>query len=188
MARYSLSVKLASPVLKRFASILLTLSCLIRRNIKHIITTTLGVIPLLRFFSKIVCFSIQCFAATATLSMGPVIPQFHPSLTEFNPLLDKPCPSGKCTCDNSLSSNCMFLNRECFCVFFCMVDYQVDSPIFQNLPRLPTPVGSFVHTAPLFTDLPLFDRATAAPLVKPLLEHDLNEDLYRYFSMWYLWV
>jgi hypothetical protein len=59
---------------------------------------------------------------------------------------------------------------------------QVESPIFQNLPRLPTPLGSFVHTAPLFRQLPLSDRATAAPLVKPLLEHDLDDALYNEYD------
>jgi uncharacterized protein with NAD-binding domain and iron-sulfur cluster len=59
---------------------------------------------------------------------------------------------------------------------------QVESPIFQNLPRLPTPLGSFIHTAPLFRQLPLTDRATAAPLVKPLLEHDLNDMLYNEYD------
>jgi uncharacterized protein with NAD-binding domain and iron-sulfur cluster len=64
----------------------------------------------------------------------------------------------------------------------CTSLVQVDSPIFQNLPRLPTPLGSFVHTAPLFRQLPLSDRATAAPLVKPLLEHDLDDALYKEYD------
>uniref|UniRef100_A0A383VMW8 Amine oxidase domain-containing protein n=1 Tax=Tetradesmus obliquus TaxID=3088 RepID=A0A383VMW8_TETOB len=59
---------------------------------------------------------------------------------------------------------------------------QVESPIFQDLPRLPTPLGSFVHTAPLFRQLPLADRATAAPLVKALLEHDLDDTLYNSYD------
>ncbi|WIA19763.1 hypothetical protein OEZ85_005677 [Tetradesmus obliquus] len=59
---------------------------------------------------------------------------------------------------------------------------QVESPIFQDLPRLPAPLGSFVHTAPLFRQLPLADRATAASLVKALLEHDLDGTLYNSYD------
>lgn len=58
----------------------------------------------------------------------------------------------------------------------------MESPIFQDVPRLPTPLGSFVHTAPLFANLSLADRATALPLVKPLLEHDLDEQTYAQYD------
>jgi hypothetical protein len=56
---------------------------------------------------------------------------------------------------------------------------QVESPIFQDLPRVPAPLGTFVHTSALFRNLPLADRASALPLLKPLLEHDLDESMYR---------
>ena len=38
---------------------------------------------------------------------------------------------------------------------------QVRSPIFQDQPWLPTPLGSFVYTNPFFTSLPVADRMTA---------------------------
>lgn len=55
---------------------------------------------------------------------------------------------------------------------------QVESPIFQDLPRVPAPLGTFVHTVTLFRNLPAADRASALPLLKPLLEHDLDESIY----------
>lgn len=52
---------------------------------------------------------------------------------------------------------------------------QVRAPIFQELPRLPTPLGSFLYTAPYFTSLPLLDRLSALPLVEALLGFDIDE-------------
>lgn len=44
--------------------------------------------------------------------------------------------------------------------------------------------GSFIYTAPFFTQLSLVDRLSAVTLVKSLLEHDLDEETYlRYDSM-----
>lgn len=43
---------------------------------------------------------------------------------------------------------------------------------------MPAPLGTFVHTATLFRNLPAADRASALPLLKPLLEHDLDESIY----------
>jgi hypothetical protein len=40
---------------------------------------------------------------------------------------------------------------------------QVESPIFQALPQLPSPLGTFVYTQ--FKLLPLVDRLTALPLM-----------------------
>lgn len=62
----------------------------------------------------------------------------------------------------------------------CAGALQVESPVFQELPRLPAPLGSFVHTSRLFRALPLADRASAVGLVGPLLQHDLNDDTYRW--------
>lgn len=55
---------------------------------------------------------------------------------------------------------------------------QVRSPLFQDQPRLPTPLGSFIYTAPYFTDLSLADRLTALPLLGPLLEYASDQDAY----------
>ncbi|DBA90704.1 TPA: hypothetical protein ACH3X1_003920 [Trebouxia sp. C0004] len=59
---------------------------------------------------------------------------------------------------------------------------QVQSPIFQNQPRLPTPLGSFLYTSPYFTKLPIWDRLTALPLVGPLLEVDSSEEAYYHYD------
>ncbi|GLC50560.1 hypothetical protein PLESTB_000393300 [Pleodorina starrii] len=62
--------------------------------------------------------------------------------------------------------------------FYSPAGLQVRSPIFQDQPRLPTPLGSFLYTAPFFTQLPLPDRLSALPLVGPLLEYDTDQDAY----------
>jgi hypothetical protein len=59
---------------------------------------------------------------------------------------------------------------------------QVTSPVFQDLPRLPTPLGSFVHTHPLFTNLSVQDRLSALPLVRALLEFDGSEEAYAQYD------
>lgn len=59
---------------------------------------------------------------------------------------------------------------------------QVQSPIFQHEPRLPTPLGSFLYTSPYFTKLPIWDRLTALPLIGPLLEVDSSQEAYRHYD------
>ncbi|GIL76179.1 hypothetical protein Vretimale_5788 [Volvox reticuliferus] len=62
--------------------------------------------------------------------------------------------------------------------FYTPAGLQVRSPILHEQPRLPTPLGSFLYTAPYFTSLPLADRLTALPLVGPLLEYASDQDAY----------
>jgi uncharacterized protein with NAD-binding domain and iron-sulfur cluster len=50
---------------------------------------------------------------------------------------------------------------------------EVESPIFQDLPRLPTPLGTFLYTS--FKRLPLSDRLSALPLLYALVDFD-NSD------------
>jgi uncharacterized protein with NAD-binding domain and iron-sulfur cluster len=50
---------------------------------------------------------------------------------------------------------------------------EVVSPIFQNMPRLPTPLGTFLYTQ--FQRLPLGDRLSALPLLYALVDFD-NSD------------
>lgn len=45
-----------------------------------------------------------------------------------------------------------------------------------------THAGSFLYTAPYFTDLPVADRLTAVRLLGSLLEHDLDEAAYAYYD------
>ncbi len=72
--------------------------------------------------------------------------------------------------------------------YACDHSAQVTSPIFQDLPRLPAPFGTLVHTAPYFTRLPLMDRLSATPLVRALLEHDADEEAYSKVGIGYMLV
>ncbi|KAH9309561.1 hypothetical protein KI387_037472, partial [Taxus chinensis] len=62
--------------------------------------------------------------------------------------------------------------------FYNASGIQVEAPVFNELPRLPTPLGSFVYTSPYFRSLPLLDRLSAFPLVKALIEYDVDEKAY----------
>ncbi|MBV9390189.1 MAG: FAD-dependent oxidoreductase [Chroococcidiopsidaceae cyanobacterium CP_BM_ER_R8_30] len=50
---------------------------------------------------------------------------------------------------------------------------EVESPIFQDLPQLPTPLGTFLYTQ--FKRLPLIDRLSALPLLYAVIDFD-NSD------------
>ncbi len=59
---------------------------------------------------------------------------------------------------------------------------EVESPIFQDLPRLPTPLGTFIYTR--FQRLPLIDRLSALPLLYAVIDFDnSNEAWQRYDSV-----
>ncbi|KAG2487929.1 hypothetical protein HYH03_013509 [Edaphochlamys debaryana] len=66
--------------------------------------------------------------------------------------------------------------------FYSPAGLQVRSPILQAQPRLPTPLGSFLYTAPYFTSLPLQDRMSALPLVGPLLEYSADQAAYNSYD------
>ena len=51
---------------------------------------------------------------------------------------------------------------------------EVESPIFQNEPRLPTPLGTFIYTQ--FKRLPLSDRISALPLLYAVVDFDNSHD------------
>ena len=50
---------------------------------------------------------------------------------------------------------------------------EVESPIFQREPRLPTPLGTFLYTR--FQRLPLSDRLSALPLLYAIIDFDNSE-------------
>lgn len=56
----------------------------------------------------------------------------------------------------------------------------VESPIFNDLPRLPTPLGTFVYTR--FLDLPLIDRLSALPLLQAVIQWDNSDRAWRKFD------
>lgn len=56
----------------------------------------------------------------------------------------------------------------------------VESPIFNDLPRLPAPMGTFVYTK--FLDLPLVDRLSALPLLEAVVQWDNSDRAWRKFD------
>ncbi|AFY50844.1 hypothetical protein Nos7524_5119 [Nostoc sp. PCC 7524] len=57
---------------------------------------------------------------------------------------------------------------------------EVESPIFQDLPRLPTPLGTFVYTQ--FQRLPLIDRLSALPLLYAVVDFDNSDAAWRRYD------
>ncbi|MCL6436911.1 MAG: FAD-dependent oxidoreductase [Leptolyngbyaceae cyanobacterium HOT.MB2.61] len=57
---------------------------------------------------------------------------------------------------------------------------EVESPIFQNEPLLPTPLGTFLY--PRFQRLPLSDRLSALPLLYALIDFDNSDAAWRRYD------
>jgi uncharacterized protein with NAD-binding domain and iron-sulfur cluster len=57
---------------------------------------------------------------------------------------------------------------------------EVESPIFQDLPRLPTPLGTFLYTQ--FQRLPLIDRLSALPLLYAVVDFDNSDDAWQRYD------
>ncbi|MEM1391782.1 MAG: FAD-dependent oxidoreductase [Cyanobacteria bacterium P01_H01_bin.150] len=57
---------------------------------------------------------------------------------------------------------------------------EVESPIFQDLPKLPTPLGTFIYTQ--FKRLPLIDRLSALPLLYALIDFDNSDAAWRRYD------
>lgn len=57
---------------------------------------------------------------------------------------------------------------------------EVESPIFQDLPRLPTPLGTFIYTQ--FQRLPLIDRLSALPLLYAVVDFDNSDAAWRRYD------
>jgi uncharacterized protein with NAD-binding domain and iron-sulfur cluster len=57
---------------------------------------------------------------------------------------------------------------------------EVESPIFQDLPRLPTPLGTFAYTR--FKRLPLSDRLSALPLLYAIVDFDNSDQAWRRYD------
>jgi len=53
---------------------------------------------------------------------------------------------------------------------FSPAGLEAESPIFQDLPRLPMPLGTFVY--PKFPRLPLGDRLSALPMIHAVIDFD----------------
>jgi uncharacterized protein with NAD-binding domain and iron-sulfur cluster len=57
---------------------------------------------------------------------------------------------------------------------------EVESPIFQDLPRLPSPLGTFAYTQ--FKRLPLSDRISALPLMYAIVDFDNSDDAWKRYD------
>ena len=57
---------------------------------------------------------------------------------------------------------------------------EVESPIFQNEPRLPTPLGTFLFTQ--FQRLPLIDRLSALPLLYAVVDFDNSDEAWQRYD------
>ncbi len=57
---------------------------------------------------------------------------------------------------------------------------EVESPIFQDCPPLPAPLGTFLYTQ--FKRLPLWDRATALPLLYAMIDFDNADAAWRRYD------
>eukprot|EP00752_Nemacystus_decipiens_P008853 g7900.t1 len=57
---------------------------------------------------------------------------------------------------------------------------EVISPIFQNMPRLPSPLGTFLY--PSFLRLPWFDRLTALGVVASVIDWDNTPEAWRKYD------
>jgi len=57
---------------------------------------------------------------------------------------------------------------------------EVESPIFQDLPRLPSPLGTFAYTQ--FKRLPLSDRLSALPLMYAVVDFDNSDEAWKRYD------
>ncbi|MBW4650149.1 MAG: FAD-dependent oxidoreductase [Kastovskya adunca ATA6-11-RM4] len=57
---------------------------------------------------------------------------------------------------------------------------EVESPIFQDEPQLPTPLGTFLYTR--FKRLPLIDRLSALPLLYAIADFDNSDEAWRRYD------
>ncbi|MBX2865910.1 MAG: FAD-dependent oxidoreductase [Leptolyngbyaceae cyanobacterium MAG.088] len=57
---------------------------------------------------------------------------------------------------------------------------EVESPLFQAMPYLPSPMGTFVHTQ--FKRLPLADRLSALPLLYAVIDFDNSDEAWKRYD------
>lgn len=53
-----------------------------------------------------------------------------------------------------------------------------EAPVFSKLPQLPTLVGQFFHTSPLYWSLSLQDRLTMLPFLTTFFDYDSSPETY----------
>ncbi|KAJ7513577.1 hypothetical protein O6H91_23G005300 [Diphasiastrum complanatum] len=57
---------------------------------------------------------------------------------------------------------------------------EVESPIFQDVPRLPSPLGTFIYTK--FLRLPIWDRLSSLPLMYAVVDFDNSDKSWRKYD------
>ncbi|MEO0354449.1 MAG: FAD-dependent oxidoreductase [Cyanobacteria bacterium P01_A01_bin.3] len=77
------------------------------------------------------------------------------------------------------------LGLKPFTPYTCSSQYspaglEVESPLFQEMPRLPSPLGTFVYTD--FKRLPLGDRLSALPLLYATIDFDNSDDAWKRYD------
>lgn len=77
------------------------------------------------------------------------------------------------------------LGIQPFTPYTCSSQYspaglEVESPIFQREPYLPTPLGTFIYTR--FKRLPLIDRLSALPLLYSLVDFDNSDEAWKRYD------
>jgi uncharacterized protein with NAD-binding domain and iron-sulfur cluster len=77
------------------------------------------------------------------------------------------------------------LGIQPFTPYTCSSQYspaglEVESPIFQREPALPTPLGTFLYTK--FRRLPLIDRLSALPLLYALVDFDNSDEAWKRYD------
>lgn len=63
---------------------------------------------------------------------------------------------------------------------FSPAGLEVESPLFQDMPPLPSPLGTFVYTQ--FKRLPLSDRLSALPLLYAVVDFDNSDEAWRRYD------
>jgi uncharacterized protein with NAD-binding domain and iron-sulfur cluster len=72
-----------------------------------------------------------------------------------------------------------FTHWSCSCQY-SPAGLEVESPVFQYLPRLPSPLGTFVYTR--FHRLSLIDRLSALPLLYAVIDFDNSDEAWRRYD------
>ncbi|MEO0802299.1 MAG: FAD-dependent oxidoreductase [Cyanobacteria bacterium J06642_2] len=63
---------------------------------------------------------------------------------------------------------------------FSPAGLEVESPLFQEMPHLPSPLGTFIYTK--FQRLPLSDRLSALPLLYAVIDFDNSDEAWRRYD------
>lgn len=66
--------------------------------------------------------------------------------------------------------------------FWSPAGLTTEAPVFSKLPRLPTLLGQFVWTAPLYWSLPLQERLSMLPFLLSFMDFDASPEVYESYD------